>query len=270
MVRTVVLNGVAPVDEPVYLYHARDLQAALDNLVAECGSQPACHDAYPDLASVLADVLATATRNPPRVVVEGTSVRFGIGPLSYALRGLLYGQAGSVPARLYEAHAGRWQTLADYYLSRQAWVGASAGVPAGYHLSVLCAEDVDPLTWDDIRSATAGTFMGDFLIAGYKRACDRWPSARLSGDYFRPVRSDAPTLLLSGGRDPVTPSAGAERVAESWPNSVHVVVPNGGHGQGGPCVAAMMRQLIRTASVEGIDTSCVERAPPTRFELPGG
>ena len=267
MVRTVILNGVAPVDSRVYLQHARTLQVALTTVVEECAADEACHAAYPDLETVLEEVLATATQHPPEVVVEGETVPFGIGPLSYALRGLLYGRAGSVPARLYEAHAGTWQPLAEYYLSRQAWVGGAGGMPAGYHFSVLCAEDIDPLSWDDIRRETAGTFMGDFLIAGYKRACDRWRAADLPDDYFVPVRSDKPALLLSGGRDPVTPISGATAVAAGWSNAVHVVVPNGGHGQGGPCVQAMIVELVRTGSTEGIDTSCVQSPPPTRFTV---
>ena len=269
MVRTVVLNGVAPVHERVYLHHARDLQAALDNLLAECKAQTDCSAAYPDLESVLREVLATAVDDPPTVLVQNTAVPFGIGPLSYALRGLLYGRSGSVPARLYGAHTGSWQALASYYLSRQAWVGGSDGTPAGYHFSVLCAEDIDPLSWDEIARETAGTFMGDFLIAGYKRVCERWPSAKLPQSYFAPVYSDKPALLLSGGRDPVTPVSGANAVAGHWPNSLHIVVPNGGHGQGGNCINQMILKLVATASVKGIDVTCVRSRPPTRFEFPG-
>jgi len=269
-VRTVIFNGVAPLDDHIYLYHARDLQQALDGVVAECAAQEACRKAYPDLPSVLADVLATAKDHPKDVMEDGTTLPFGIGPLSYALRGLLYGQAGSVPARLYEAHAGNWQRLADYYVERQAWVGAADDAPTGYHLSALCAEDINPLSWDDIARETAGTFMGDFLIGSYKRACEHWPAATLPAAFFQPVHSDKPALFLSGGRDPVTPPAGAEAVAKGFPNSLQVVVPNGGHGQGGSCIRAMMVRLIRTGSVAGIDTSCVQGAPPTRFEIRGG
>lgn len=267
MVRTVVLNGVAPVNRPVYLHHARGLQDALDNMLEECRAQAACRDAYPDLERVLAQVLAAARDNPATVMVEGVTLPFGIGPLSYALRGLLYTQSGSVPARIYEASRGSWQMLADFYLQRQAWVGLAGGVPAGYHLSVLCAEDINPVTWADIARASEGSFMGDFLIGAYKRACEQWPAADLPAGYFRPVHSTAPALLLSGGRDPVTPPSGAEEVGRTWPNSVHVLVPNGGHGQGGPCVDAMVLHLIQTGSVEGADTSCVESAPPTPFEI---
>ncbi len=269
MVRTVILNAAAPVDVPIYVLHARELQRALDNMVAECGSQPACRQAYPDLQRVLDGVLTTAKENPATVTVEGTTVRFGIGPLSYALRGLLYGRAGAVPARIYDAHEGNWQPLAEYYLGRQAWVGAADGTPAGYHFSALCAEDVDPVGWDDIARQTAGTFMGDFLIGGYKRVCERWPSVKHPPSYFTPVRSDKPALILSGERDPVTPVSTAEIVASGWSNSLHVIVPNGGHGQGGPCINAMILRVIRTASIGGIDTSCAVSPPPTEFVLRG-
>ena len=84
-------------------------------------------------------------------------------------------------------------------------------------------------------------------------------------EYFTPVRSDKPALFLSGARDPVTPVSGAHEVASGWPNSLHVVVPNGGHGQGGPCIDGLVLQLIRSGSVEGIDPSCVRSARPTDF-----
>lgn len=267
LVRTVIFNGVAPIDVTLYVQHARELQRALDDVVEECAAQAPCREAYPDLATVVNDVLATAKDHPATVVVAGSSVPFRIGPLSYALRGLLYGQSGVVPARVYEAHAGNWQPLADYYLARESWVGGDDGFPAGYHFSVLCAEDVDRLSWDDIARETEGTFMGDFLIAGYKRACDRWPSAKLPPSYFVPVESDKPALFLSGERDPVTPVSGATNVARGWPNSLHVVVPNAGHGQGGPCINAMVLHLLRTGSVEGIDKSCAVSPPPTEFEI---
>lgn len=267
MVRTVILNGVAPVDVTLYVQHARELQRALDDVTDECGAQAACREAYPDLDMVVNEVLGTAKDHPATVDIEGSTVPFPIGPLSYALRGLLYGQSGVVPARLYEAHAGNWQPLAAYYLARESWVGGADGFPAGYHFSVLCAEDIDRLSWDDIARETAGTFMGDFLIAAYKRACERWPSARLPASYFVPVKSDKPALFLSGERDPVTPVSGATAVARGWPNSLHVIVPNSGHGQGGPCINAMVLHLVQTGRVEGIDTSCAVSPPPTEFEI---
>ena len=122
---------------------------------------------------------------------------------------------------------------------------------------------------ETIARETTGTFLGDYLVGGYARVCEAWTWADLEPAFWRPVASDVPALLLSGSRDPVTPPSGGEAVAEHLPNSLHLVVPGGGHGVGGPCIGTIRRQLIETASIEGLDTSCLEERPPTEFTLPG-
>jgi pimeloyl-ACP methyl ester carboxylesterase len=265
-VRTVVLNGVAPVAEPLYVQHAFLLQRALDQLVDECRSDVSCHAAYPDLDEQLAGLLERFAKGPVEVEMGSRTVPFSIGDLSYVLRGFLYGQAAALPMLIDRAAAGELAPLAEYYLQRTAWVSDTGG----YHFSVLCAEDIAPLTDEDVARATRGTFMGDHLIQAYRRVCDLWPHAELPASHWEPVVSEAPTLLLSGGRDPVTPPEGAEAVARHLPNSLHVVVPNGGHGVGGPCIAEMMRVLVETARLDDLDPSCIQAASPTNFRVPDG
>jgi pimeloyl-ACP methyl ester carboxylesterase len=266
-VRTVVLNGVATITEPLYVQHAFLLQRALDRLLDECGAHDECVAAFPDLGDRLGTLLGRFRDGPLDLDVNGERVRFSAGDVAYALRGLLYGQAAALPLLIRNAADGDIAPLAEYYAERTAWVGEPGG-EAGYHLSVLCAEDIAAVTDEHVERWTRDTFMGATLIDSYVAACALWPHARLPVAHFEPVRSEAPTLLLSGGRDPVTPPESAEAVAAHLPNSVHVVVPNGGHGVGGPCVAAMIVRLVQTASVAGIDTSCIEAVPPTRFLLP--
>ena len=141
---------------------------------------------------------------------------------------------------------------------------------AGMHFSVICAEDLSRVDAAKIERETAGTFLGDYLVGGYARACEVWPHAELDPAHWEPVASDVPTLLLSGGRDPVTPPANGEAVAAHLPNSLHIVVPGAGHGVGGPCIQGIQARFIDTATVDGLDTSCVEEWPPTQFVLPGG
>lgn len=270
-VRTAVLNGVAPLDVPNYVYHARFLQRALDRLVEECLDDSACGAAYPDLEADLERLLARFRSGPVEVDLEAGTFRFHAGDLAYALRGLLYGGAEELPAIVTRAARGEEQAvraLAAYYLQRSGWVSEPGG-EAGYHFSVLCAEDIARVTDEQARDATAGTFMGDHLIRAYREVCASWPHANLPASWFAPVRSEVPTLLLSGGRDPVTPPEWAERVATHLPDHLHVVVPNGAHGVGGPCIEAMIAELVESASLDGLDPSCVETAPPTRFRVEG-
>lgn len=268
-VRVVVLNGVASVAEPLYVQHAFLLQRALERLLGECRADAECRSAFPDLDDRLARVFARVREAPVPLEVRGSMVQFNPGDLGYALRGLLYARGADVPRLIHEAADGRIQPLAEYYADRTDTFSSPDGY-AGYHFSVLCAEDIAPLTDDHVARATAGTFLGDYLIESYRAACRIWPYARLPAPHWTPVQSGVPTLLLSGGRDPVTPPETAEAVASHLSNSVHVIVPNGGHGVGGACVERMIAHVVATGTVEGLDLSCVDAVPPTRFARPDG
>jgi pimeloyl-ACP methyl ester carboxylesterase len=261
-VRSAVLNGVAPIAEPLYVQHARLLQRALDRVLADCTADAACAREHPQLQQSLERVLARFRAGAVVVDLNGARVPFSMGDLSYALRGLLYGRAAEVPRLIVAAAAGDVRPLAEYYVERTAWIGERGG-SGGYHFSVLCAEDIAPLTDDDVARETAGTFMGAHLIDGYRAVCAHWPYARLPALHWAPVRSDVPTLLLSGARDPVTPPEGGDAVARYLENALHIVVPDGGHGVGGPCILRMILHVFETASVEGVDTSCIP-APTSR------
>ena len=138
---------------------------ALDELVSECLNDPRCSAAYPNLDETAERVLDRVRSDPPEVTAEGDTLRLGPGELGYALRGLLYGRAGEVPALLAGAAEGDWQPLADYYLRRSGWVADEEG-EAGMHFSVLCAEDISRVDDETIVRETAGTFLGDYLIGG--------------------------------------------------------------------------------------------------------
>lgn len=266
-VRAAVLNGVAPVNEPVYVQHARLLQRALDRLLEECAADYDCRSAYPNLRGDLDSLIARVRREPVQVEAGGTRVAFGMGDLSYALRGLLYARGRDVPAFIHRAAGGQFTELAVYYLQRTHQFGSPDG-NMGYHFSVLCAEDIAPLSDEDVAAATGGTFMGDHLIEGYRAVCRLWPHAALPAAHWTPVRSDVPTLLLSGSRDPVTPPEGGDAVAAHLRQSLHVVVSGGGHGVGGACINRMIVQLVTAGMIEAVDPSCVEKVPATRFATP--
>lgn len=69
--------------------------------------------------------------------------------------------------------------------------------------------------------------------------------------------------------DPVTPPEMAEQAARFLTNSLHVVVPRGGHGGRGGCIENLIRDFIDRASVQGLDTSCVaDINGPVTFMLP--
>jgi hypothetical protein len=141
----------------------------------------------------------------------------------------------------------------------------------GYFLAITCAEDVPFIREEEIPAAVAGTFLGDFRIRRQQAACKAWSAAQLGSDFLAPTVSDAPTLIVSGERDPVTPPRYAEAVLRHLRRGVHVVIPDGAHGNGGmkeqKCEEEMMAKFIEAGSTERFDSSCVARMERPAFAL---
>ena len=155
------------------------------------------------------------------VVVEMTRGDFG-----YALRGMLY-----EPRAVFElpAHVARGAATGDVTPFAQAYAERASRLHRtlahGMHLSVQCSEDVARIRDDEIDAATAGTFLGRYVVDEYRRACAGWPVAPAETAAPPAIDVRAPVLLVSGYFDPVTPPAMAERVAAMLAHARHIVAP---------------------------------------------
>ncbi len=287
-VRTVVIEGIAPTDARIPLTFARDAQAALDALLAECAADADCAAAFPDPAADLAKVLARLEAEPAAVeVVDGESgerktLRFTRNVFVQTLRYMLYSslQALQVPAFLKAAAEGDFSAFAQM---AQAMAGPLlASIPDGLYLSVTCTEDVAFIDPAEAAAAHAGTFLGDFRYRSQRDACRQWVRGELPAGFTGPVVADSPTLVLSGERDPVTPARWGDQVARHLSNSRHLVVPDGAHGwfglEGVECLDELTTRFIRAGSLQGLEfDACVagigrppfllEAASPEEIEL---
>ena len=261
-VTAVVLDGVAPFDNAVPLTYARSAQQALDRVFSACAADPACRRAHPrpaeDMAAILrrlaaAPVKATVTRRtgPP------VTVQMRAGDFTYAVRGILYNArtALELPDLLGRAAAsGDLSEFAQRYFDRQ--VGFEGRLAYGVHFSVFCSEDVAFPTEREIVEATSGTFIGRYLFDEYRNACARWPRSAIRPDARTPVTARAPTLLLSGWFDPVTPPEFAERVARALPENRLVVSPSTAHGSVFGCAGPAAAHVLTRGTFEGMPDVC--------------
>jgi pimeloyl-ACP methyl ester carboxylesterase len=143
----------------------------------------------------------------------------------------------------------------------------------GMHNSVVCSEDVprfDGVTVD--RAALSATYIGTGFVDALPMLCRNWPRGPVDTDFFKPLVSTVPTLLLSGTLDPVTPPADAERVARSLRNSRHLTLQGAGHGQLAiPCMDRVLADFFATTDAKALDASCLDRRmqPPFWISLAG-
>lgn len=270
-VRSLVLDGVVPMDEFLPLHHAYAGKRAVDLLLAECAADAACHGAFPRLSEELQEVFARVDRGVTVRIADpghgGTvEVRPSRGLIAEGMRYMMYGEtAAQVPLAVHRAYEGDMTQLVELAIGRRALMDQI--IAWGMAFSVTCAEDLPYIEDPTAARLTAGTLLGDYRIREQKRACTDWPRAAIPSDEHDLVRSPVPALLFSGERDPVTPPEFGDRVASGLQNSLHLVTPHGSHGADGPCAQGIIRQFIASGSVRGLDTACIAATPPTHFDL---
>jgi pimeloyl-ACP methyl ester carboxylesterase len=98
--------------------------------------------------------------------------------------------------------------------------------------------------------------------------CSVWPRGVLDDDFKTAVQSDLPVLLLSGEADPITPPAYADLAAVDFGNARHLIGRNQGHGQAPRgCMPDIIADFVANASVDGLETDCLERLHAMPFFL---
>ena len=267
-VRAVVLQGVSPTNQFMPRDFPRHTERALNGILDECAADGDCRAAFPDLRAEAKAVLARLLRGPAEAAVKhpqtGAAVRVRLSRdlAAEAVRYMLYqpGAASRIPLLIHLAARGDFAPLAEaalFYRRRIVATGSN-----GMYLSVTCAEDLPRIKPGEGERGAVSTWLGDYRLRDQRAACALWPRAELPKDYSEPTRADAPALILTGQWDPVTPPAYGDAAAKHLPNSLHVVVPHGGHGFGGleglACIQSLVAEFVERGATAGLDTSCVK------------
>lgn len=277
-IRAVVLDGVAPTNMTLPLSPSRDSQRALDKLEADCLADEACGARFPGLGDKVRALIERLERDRPLVRVrhprtgEEAEIRMRPEVVRLPLFGALYSpwMSSLVPLVVDEAAAGNFGPLLALAMAREGVVGEQFGF--GMHYSILCSEDAPLAEAADVVAETEGTFLADAFLETRQETCEFWPRAAVPPEYYEPVSSQAPVLILSGDLDPVTPPRWGEAVAETLPNSRHLVVGGVGHGVlPNGCAMRLIEEFIDTTDAAALDASCLDtlRRPPF-FVRPSG
>ncbi len=263
-IRTATLDGVLPADISLGSQIATHSQAALDALVRQCESDPACQDQFPELDEQIDRLFARLEQSPEQVRYE--SIRDGSWQeesftrvhLVAVVRMALYNSdVLSVLPQMIDAADRNNNFVALVRLAQR--LDIIDEIALGMHNSVLCTEDV-PFYSESTDPNLEHTYMGPEWLAGLRALCEEWPQGVVGEDFKTPLSSDIPTLLLSGERDPITPPAYAERLERTLKNVRHLVVPERGHHVGVQgCTPDVIARFVASADPSSIEAGCLDR-----------
>lgn len=272
VIRSAVLDGVAPMELRVGLEMGTDAQPSLEALFRACAQEKlGCGKAFPRLPQRFNQLLADLRETPRTVAVadpmtgEPLELEVDGDMVAGLVRFLLYARETRrlLPVAIGEASRGRLETLVRLGLAASA--GAQGTMSLGLLFAVLCAEDLAGLGPDAIPDAERASFLGPSLAEAFLGVCAQWPSPRRVWDR-RPLETSSPVLLLSGRLDPVTPPSRAEAAQVYLQGGVHVVVAEGAHIVAGlGCVPELMADFFDDPRPTALDAACAREIEGTPF-----
>ncbi|MDY0022218.1 alpha/beta fold hydrolase [Arenimonas caeni] len=270
-VRSIILDGVVPPGLALGSEHGINLEAALKAILGRCSGDDACRAAFGDPYRTLYGLRDRVRATPQTVAARD--------PRTWAPRELRLDEAAVVsiarlfayapetaalmPLLLHEAASGRPEALVAQ--AALVYDSLSAQINHGMQLSVTCAEDAPRLSR---REQDEALILGNAITGVLLDQCEVWPKGPVSPGFHEPLRTDTPTLLLSGELDPVTPPRYAEQVLADLGKAAHLVGKGQGHillNRG--CTPRLAAEFIDKLDPEGLDAGCLDVLGPTPFFL---
>lgn len=267
-VRTVTLDAVVDPSFVMFMDAATDGQSALEQFFTRCEADEACQSTFPKLRAEFDELLARLEEAPPHITIPHplTNKPFDLTVTSQVVTAMVFNTlyvpdlVATLPLSIHAAYADE-----NYVpLISQALL-VNAGLYDGMFYAVTCSEDAPLISADEAARRGEQSVFGDRTL-DFSAICAEWPRGDISPDFRAPLSSDVPVLILSGEADPITPPWHAERVADSLTNELHLVFAGMGHGNlSSPCTSGLFKDFLEGASVEGLDTACVEAVQPPPF-----
>lgn len=267
---TVTLDGIVPMQQSV-LEIGSAIERGFDLLFKDCQETAACHAEFPELKAEFDQVVAKLSQGPVMepvhdpVTGEKTLLTMTRAKFYGAIRMALYqtNVRALVPHAIHQAAKGNYQPLLGLF----ALTTDGAGMAMGMHASVVCGEDIHRIT-PAMREQAKTSYVGKTMLESLEASCSVWKVPPVDANFSEPIKSDIPTLLLSGEIDPATPPSWGELAMEKLTNAKHFVAPYATHGVAyQSCANNLVAELVRTGSVKDLDGECLKKDVRRSFYL---
>ncbi|MDO5103094.1 MAG: alpha/beta hydrolase [Lautropia sp.] len=234
----------------------------LDQVFAACQQHPACAEQAGDSRAQLMAALAALRKQPVSVQVPDPATERIITRqlteevLATTVRMMAYTpeMAGMLPEMI--AMMGQQQYDMAAVLSLVIDRMMSQMIPMGSYYAATCTEDIG-------HRPLPGGMMKDWLrinalVRVMEAGCKSWPARSLPKEFHEPLTAKVPTLIVSGGVDPIIPPAFGDEIAAKLPTARHLILPQQGHNPiVGGCMPTVLGQFLKRPDPKALDVSCL-------------
>ncbi len=266
-IRSVVLDGVFPLQANLFADVPATAQRAFELVFSACAAQADCNESFGDLETRFYQTLTALNQTPAELTVSGHSVQMSGTTALNTLRLLLYSSAALplLPLIIDRMAEGDY----SFFQNVLSGLGGPSLLSYGMYLSVMCQDELAHTSREEVvatANQSSPIFAETFADTTIFDICERWQVPASAVAENSPVRSDVPSLVLSGEFDPVTPPAYGT-MAASYLSAAQEFVLNGeAHGSSvSECGSRLVRAFLN-APTEPVDTACLQALSAPSFE----
>ncbi len=275
VIRSVVIDSVYPPQVDLYSQLPVNGARAFEVLFKACADDRACAAAFPDLKSEFFKLVDRLNTTPITMTItlhsgeQKEAVMNGDGLVGLVFQSL-YGVPiiPTLPRMIFDIRDGNYALAAGL---QAEFLASMDNISNGMQYSVQCNEEVPFDTSADL-DATLKQYpqYGALAAKGQYAFCSAWGVPTADAKENQAISSSIPTLVFSGGFDPITPPAWAELTASTLAQSYYFNLPRGGHGTSlsEECPRKMMLAFLDNPTAKP-DAACIDESMvKTSFAIP--
>ena len=257
-VNSITLHGVVPIAYSMWKYDSFLAQIFLDNLFVEA----AIDSNYSNIHYIYETVKSKLYLKPIQLSFEGKEVKLDNGLLMSKLYKMLYTyqESREIPFLLKNIWENNLEKYKKYFKPSE-----SNDVPLGVFYSIACNEELNRINPSYSKNRPSGDFGKKWLNKQFP-IYQLWPKSKQVDNFYEPLKSDIPTLLLSGALDHVTPPVFARDVAKFLSNSKHIILPFHGHDDIDLIMVNFVQKFLLNTNIDELDISFLKKYNAIEFK----
>ncbi|WP_353778465.1 alpha/beta fold hydrolase [Winogradskyella sp. 3972H.M.0a.05] len=265
-VRSAILSGLFPPEIRLYDNLLSNLNRSLELLFNTCENDADCSAKYPSLRADFEAVCKSLDKAPKSVIIDENEVFVNKQDFLLLLQQLLYNRftISQTPSFILAFKDDNSSAIIQSIQNFAARLGV-VNVATYWSVSVPDEGSFNnrkKLKQDGKHNPLLSS--GISLFSSDPEVLKHWPSNKGETTPMTAVKSDIPTLLVSGEWDPITPPSNGNKTAESLTNASHAIFPWDGHCPINACFFNMANSFLNSPK-EKVDVSCTKNSDPIRF-----
>ena len=274
-IRSVVIDSVFPPQVDLISEMPANGARSFETLFSACAADQTCNTAFPDLKQEFFKLVDRLTQQPITMTLtlnsgeQKEALMNGDGLIGLVFQALhITPIIPSIPHMIFDIRDGNYALAAGL---QGALLAELDKISSGMLFSVQCSEEIAFDHSADLEAALQKYPQYSALAnRGQYAFCSAWGVPTADPKENQPVSSNIPTLIFSGGFDPITPPAWAELTASTLSQSYYFNLPRGGHGASlsEDCPRKILLAFLDNPATKP-DAACInETMVKTSFSIP--